>query len=435
MYDIIVVGGGFSGVMAACSAAREKLDVLLVEKSGALGGAAVLNSVLPFMNFDLKKPGGGTVMLNRGLFAEFIRRMNEYARTDGGDKVIFKRGIVTFNEEFLKIVLDDMTDYYGVKVLFHAAVCDAEVSEGKIGSIKVAGSFGTETLSAKYYVDATGDAVLSCLAGAEFHVGRGGDGKCQPMTLCFRMGNVDVDAFYKNDHAAVNALWAEKLAAGKLVNPRENILTFRHTTDSVLHLNSTRVLLSPVSASERSAAEKEGRRQMLELYRFLVANAPSCRNATLLSSACEIGVRESRMVKGLYTLTRDDVVACRKFGDAVAAGNYDIDIHSPDGSGTSHYWVPDGEFYTIPYRSLVASGFDNLMVAGRCISSDHEAQASYRIMPIVASIGEGGGAVLACAAEKAKALPEITAEEVRAAVDKYDLVEGYPGIYSAQSRE
>ena len=141
------------------------------------------------------------------------------------------------------------------------------------------------------------------------------------------------------------------------------------------------------------------------------------------------------MVKGLYTLTRDDVVACRKFGDAVAAGNYDIDIHSPDGSGTSHYWVPDGEFYTIPYRSLVASGFDNLMVAGRCISSDHEAQASYRIMPIVASIGEGGGAVLACAAEKAKALPEITAEEVRAAVDKYDLVEGYPGIYSAQSRE
>ena len=344
-------------------------------------------------------------MLNRGLFAEFIRRMNEYARTDGGDKVIFKRGIVTFNEEFLKIVLDDMTDYYGVKVLFHAAVCDAEVSEGKIGSIKVVGSFGVETLQARYFVDATGDAVLSLLA------------------------------FYKNDHAAVNALWAEKLAAGKLVNPRENILTFRHTTDSVLHLNSTRVLLSPVSASERSAAEKEGRRQMLELYRFLVANAPSCRNATLLSSACEIGVRESRMIKGLYTLTRDDVVACRKFGDAVAAGNYDIDIHSPDGSGTSHYWVPDGEFYTIPYRSLVASGFDNLMVAGRCISSDHEAQASYRIMPIVASIGEGGGAALACAAEKAKALPEITAEEVRAAIDKYDLVEGYPGIYSAQSRE
>ena len=424
MYDIIVVGGGFSGVMAACAAAREKQKVLLVEKSGALGGAAVLNSVLPFMNYMLKKDGE-RVLLNKGLFAEFLSRLYKYAESDGGDKVVSGNG-TTFNEEFLKIVMDDMTDDYGVEVLFHATVCDVLSAGGKIKEIKVVGSFGVETLQARYFVDATGDAVLSLLAGASYHVGREKDGKCQPMTLCFRMGNVDMEKFRKEDLAKVNKLWKEKLAAGQLINPREDILIFSHTTDSVLHLNSTRLLKSPVSAKEKSVAEKEARKQMLELYRFLVKNAPSCKNATLLSSSVEIGVRESRMIDGLYVLTKDDIVACRKFPDAVAAGNYDIDIHSPDGSGTSHYWVPEGEYYTIPYRSLIPKGFDNLMVVGRCISSTHEAQASYRIMPIVACIGEGGGPVLAAAAKADKALPMVTNAVGRAAVGAYDLVEGYP---------
>ena len=424
MYDIIVVGGGFSGVMAACAAAREKQKVLLVEKSGALGGAAVLNSVLPFMNYMLKKDGE-RVLLNKGLFAEFLSRLYKYAESDGGDKVVSGNG-TTFNEEFLKIVMDDMTDDYGVEVLFHATVCDVLSAGGKIKEIKVVGSFGVETLQARYFVDATGDAVLSLLAGASYHVGREKDGKCQPMTLCFRMGNVDMEKFRKEDLAKVNKLWKEKLAAGQLINPREDILIFSHTTDSVLHLNSTRLLKSPVSAKEKSVAEKEARKQMLELYRFLVKNAPSCKNATLLSSSVEIGVRESRMIDGLYVLTKDDIVACRKFPDAVAAGNYDIDIHSPDGSGTSHYWVPEGEYYTIPYRSLIPKGFDNLMVVGRCISSTHEAQASYRIMPIVACIGGGGGTVVAAPAKTDKALPMVTNAEVRAAVDAYDLVEGYP---------
>ena len=165
---------------------------------------------------------------------------------------------------------------------------------------------------------------------------------------------------------------------------------------------------------------------MLELYRFLVENAPSCKDATLLSSSVEIGVRESRMIEGEYVFTEEDIVSCRKFDDAIAAGNYDIDIHSPDGSGTSHYWIPDGEYYTVPYRSLVPLGKKNLLVAGRCISSTHEAQASYRIMPIVASIGEGAGAVLGKIAKEHKDVNEARVSEIRAAIDKYDLIEGYP---------
>lgn len=426
-YDVIVVGGGFSGTMAACAAAREGLSVLLMEKSGTLGGAASLNYVLPFMNYRMKTEKG-SVMLNRGLFSEFLDRMSEYARTDGGSdgSKVFAFNRTAYNEEFLKIVLDDMTDFYGVDVLFHAFIYGAECDGGRIKSVSACGPFGVTTLNADYFVDCTGDALLAALSGCDFHVGRAKDGKCQPMTLCFRMGNVDVKKFFSEDHAKINALWKQKLADKALINPREDVLAFRTTTDSVLHLNSTRVLRSPVDAFEKSKAEKDGRKQMLELYRFLVENAPSCRNATLLSSSVEIGVRESRMIEGEYVFTEEDIISCRKFDDAIAAGNYDIDIHSPDGSGTSHYWIPDGEYYTVPYRSLVPLGKKNLLVAGRCISSTHEAQASYRIMPIVASIGEGAGAVLGKIAKEHKDVNEVRVKEIRAAIDKYDLIEGYP---------
>ena len=113
-----------------------------------------------------------------------------------------------------------------------------------------------------------------------------------------------------------------------------------------------------------------------------------------------IGVRESRKIIGKHVLNVDEVKNCVKFEDRIAAGNYDIDIHSPDGSGTSHYYFPEGQYYTIPYRSLLPEKVNNLLVAGRCISSTHEAQASYRIMPIVSTLGEAAG-VAAGVANKA----------------------------------
>ena len=114
-------------------------------------------------------------------------------------------------------------------------------------------------------------------------------------------------------------------------------------------------------------------------------------------TASEIGVRESRMIVGDYVLTEADCRAFTKFEDAVVACNYDIDIHNPEGTGTSHYYFPEGEYYTIPYRSLIPKGTSNMLVAGRCISSDHGAQASYRIMPTVCCIGEAAGAAVGLA--------------------------------------
>ena len=121
----------------------------------------------------------------------------------------------------------------------------------------------------------------------------------------------------------------------------------------------------------------------------------------------EIGVRESRMIEGEYVLTQEDLMACTKFEDGVVCCNYDIDIHNPEGSGTSHYFFEDGEYYTIPYRCLIPRGSRNLLVAGRCISSTHEAQASYRIMPVCCCLGEAAGIAAARCGKENADVPDI----------------------------
>ena len=136
-------------------------------------------------------------------------------------------------------------------------------------------------------------------------------------------------------------------------------------------------------------------------------------NSFLMMTASEIGVRESRMIIGDYVLTETDCKNCIKFKDAVAACNYDIDIHNPEGSGTSHYYFKQGTYYTIPYRSLIPKKASNLLVAGRCISSDHGAQASYRIMPTVCCIGEAAGTAVGLAVKNNAAVRDIDVGELQ----------------------
>lgn len=178
-------------------------------------------------------------------------------------------------------------------------------------------------------------------------------------------------------------------------------MVFPNTTENVLHFNSTRIIKrNPTDAFDLTKAEIEAREQVFELYEFLKAHCDAFEHSTLLSTASEIGVRESRMIDGVYKLTQQDLIDCVKFEDAIALGNYDIDIHNPEGGGTSHYYFPMGQYYSIPYRALLPQNIDNLFVAGRCISVTHEAQASIRIMPIVCCIGEATGTAAALAAEQ-----------------------------------
>lgn len=409
-YNLIVVGGGFTGCAAALSAAREGLSVLLIEKGNAMGGAAAQCMVIPYMPY-WTKINGEKFYLSSGVFTEINERLMEHKAYDGRS---------VFNDEFLKIVLNDMLSEAGVEILFHTMLVGATQEDGVVKSIQVANKAGLMTLEADYFVDATGDANLAYFAGFPYQLGREEDNLCQPMTLCFRIGGVDTDHL---DRAKVNRVYKEFKAQGKIQNPREDLLIFSTLIDGMVHMNSTRVVkLNPTDPFDFSKAEVEARKQVLEIYEFLKNNIEEFKNSELLSSAPEIGVRESRMIQGEYWLTGDELKTCPKFEDSIALGNYDMDIHSPDGEGTSHYYFKKGEYYSIPYRCLIPKGSKNLLVGGRCISADHYAQASIRIMPIVCTLGQAAGTAIAVAHHENADVKEINMDALHEVLKKNKAV-------------
>ena len=383
-YDVLVAGGGFAGAAAAIAAARQGARVLLVERYNCLGGAACNALVNPFMPYGTHMPETGKwKSLCNGIFAEVLSGLKEM-------NALGENGM-TFDEEALKLLLNRMALGAGVRLLFHAQIAQAQMENGEIKSVLCATPGGPLTLEADTYIDATGDGTLSMLAGCAFQLGREQDQLCQPMTLCFRMDQVDKEK-YRQHRAEINPLYQRLQREGKIKNIREDVLIFDTLHRGVLHFNSTRIVRrNPTDAFDLTQAEIEAREQVDELWHFMRENIPGFENSRVLSTALQIGARESRMIAGEYRLTQEDLKACTKFPDGIAAGNYDIDIHNPEGSGTSHYFFAPGAYYTIPYRCLLPKGTTNLLVAGRCISSTHEAQASYRVMPIVCCIGEAAG--------------------------------------------
>ncbi len=406
-YDLIVCGGGISGICAAIGAAREGLKTLIIEKYGFFGGMATTALVNPFMNyFDMDDR---SLVINKGLFTKIIEKLEEY----GG----LHENKCTFNEEILKIVLDRMIREQGIDTLFHSKIVSAETENGRITSVSVSGADGINTFSAPIFIDATGNAEVSAMSGCVCEVGRNDDGACQPMTLCFRIADIDEE---KLDKPKMQKLYKEFQAQGKIKNKRENILIFQHMANGVIHFNTTRIIgKNPLSANALTDAEFEAREQMFELFTFLKNEVAGFENATLLMSGAETGIRESRRVMGKYKLTEEDILNTVKFEDAIACGNYCIDIHNPAGTGTTIKDIPHGDWYTIPYRCLIPDGVDNLIVAGRPICATHEAHSAYRVMPICANIGEAAGIAAAYSVKNGVIPRNADVSKIRETIIKY----------------
>ncbi len=392
-YDVIVAGGGFAGVAAAISAARGGAKVLIIDKGNSFGGAAANCLVNPYMLYWTVSPETKQKkLLAAGLFSEINAELGKF----GATKPVNDTDL-GFHEEYLKLVLNRMVLKENIDILFNSYIHSCETDAGKIKSLTVANKSGNTVYAADVFIDCTGDADIAVMSGCPYHLGRAADNLCQPMTLCFRVVNVDMEQF-KKDRQVMNTVYKKAQSEGKIKNIREDVLTFYTLIDGVIHFNSTRVVKrNPTDGRDVTLAELDAREQVFELFDFLKENFASFKNAAIMSTAAQIGVRESRMIDGKYVLTQEDLLACTRFADSIATCNYDIDIHNPEGSGTSHHYFKPGEYYTIPYRCLVPNNMTNLLVAGRCISSTHEAQASYRIMPICCCLGEAAGTAAALA--------------------------------------
>ncbi|MDD4124577.1 MAG: FAD-dependent oxidoreductase [Eubacteriales bacterium] len=404
-YDIIIIGGGFAGCGAALAAARNGAKTLLVERLNCLGGAPCAMAVNPFMRNWTKMPETGEIkQLSKGIFEETVNDLRSMGAMRSN----------IFNPEYLKIILNHKMAEAGAELLFNSFFVTAEREGSRVKSVTVANKSGLVRLEGDYFIDCTGDADAAFSAGFPTRLGRPSDHLCQPMTLCFSIAGVDPVKFDEQYYKIVD-IWREEKKKGYIKNPMDGIMVFHTVFPGIVQLNATRVIkYNPVDCRDITKADIEAREQVFELHNFLVNHIPGFENSKVLSTAVQTGVRESRMIDGEHILTADELITCTKFEDAIAAGNYDIDIHNPEGSGTSHYFFPEGQYYTIPYRCLVPKGSDNLLVAGRCISATHEAQASIRIMAIVCTLGEAAGTAAAIASADNKTVRDIDINKLRA---------------------
>ena len=331
--DVVVVGGGPGGVCAAVGAAKQGVSVLLVERYGFLGGMATAGLVNPFMGYRVDGH-----KLTSAVFNELLERLERAGALAAGGHI--------FDDEALKIVLDEMMADHGVDVLLHSTFTGLEMDGQRIARVQTMGKSGRIDLTAAIYVDATGDGDVAAQAGAPVEVGRSQDGLCQPMTLCFRIGGVSGEPAVSELRQELTEIYLQAKERGEIDNPRENVLIFGTMVPHIFHFNTTRVLQRDATDTlDMTAAEIEGRRQVAELLDLFRKHSPRFQNAYLVKMAAQIGVRESRRVMGDYVLTVDDVLEAVKFEDGVARSRYPVDIHSPTGEGTVIQRLPPGEFY------------------------------------------------------------------------------------------
>lgn len=404
-YDVVIIGGGPGGSAAALAAARNGAKVALLERYGFLGGMATAGLVNPFM------PTGTTLEKEvvRGIYAEIREALKK--RDEHFHRPPVRDGR-TFDEEDLKFVLDGLMQAAGVDVWFHTRFVSAKVSRGTIKFIRVVTKSGVTEFAARVFIDATGDADLAAAIGCEVQQGRASDGRVQPMTLCFRVGGIDMPKFeaVKRD---INRIYTEERAKRPWINPRGDVLIFYTVRPGTLHFNTTRVSANPVDPKALSAAEMEGRAQVQEMMEFLRSKISGFENAYLEHTAAQIGVRESRRVVGEYAVTVEDVLEARKFKDGIARNAYPVDIHSPTDGSTDIRHLKIGTSHEIPYRSLVPKGTRNLLMASRSISSTHEAHSSLRVMPVVMAIGQAAGIAAAMCVKDGRTPKRVNARDLR----------------------
>jgi hypothetical protein len=432
-FDVIVCGGGPSGVAAAVSAARRGARTLLVERYGFCGGMATVGLVNPWAGHAYHDPldpaSGRPGSLIGGIFKEVCV---ELAKGGGYGSALSD---AAFDEELLKRVYDALLVEAGVTVRYHTYLQAVQQEEGRLTAIDVISKGGVETFTAKSFVDCSGDADLAALAGCPFSVGRPEDGLMQAMTVSFRMANVDKKEMIETGvlrkaRALVEPYFQEALAKGELHYPYRNFIHFYdYPRAGVLHFNMTRITcVSGLSAEDLTRAEIEGRRQAYLMGDWLVKMVPYFRDAYVEKIACQVGVRETRHIHGLYTMTQEDIVAARKFSDGITRSRYFIDIHNPAGAKDVHqqdggkgkikaeFGPPAGDFYEVPFRSLITRDCKNLAVACRALSATHEAAAAVRVMATMHGVGEAAGIAAAEAAKQGRDLVDIPGEWVRSQI-------------------
>ena len=412
--DVLVVGAGPAGIIAAEAAAKDKnLKVMLIEQRGYMGGNLTIG--LPILSF--LGPKGNQVV--KGGAQKFIDRMTAKGAASAHYPCKNHMSFTIIDPDQVKTVAWEMMDDAGVEVLLYVFVADTIVENGTVKGVIIESKAGREVILAKTVIDCSGDGDVAFRAGVECNKGDE-KGRMQPPTLMFSMRGVDIDKVRDNvvnhsDKYGMDIMPPEQFRTGNftMVGYRDQLsdaiskgfnITVARTIfmtglkDDELWVNMTRVSGGDATdPASYTAVERECRRQMYDVARYLIEYIPGFENAWIETVPPFTGIRETRVIVGKYIMTSEDLLEARKFDDVIAVASYPIDLHHEVGGDCTLIYCKDS--YHIPYRVLVPQTIKGLLVAGRCSSMDHGAMAATRVMSAVMAMGEAAGTAARVALE------------------------------------
>ncbi len=408
-YDVVVIGGGTAGSAAAIASAMERARTLIVEKSSYLGGSASGGQVTPMMHIGIEgKPGQSYVneILKKKMAGEGYAADDNYGN-DGW-----------FNTEMLKFSLEELFMEHRGDILYCTDLVDTLVADNKLEGILIHNKSGLQLINGDVFIDCTGDADVAFCSGVPCFSGDEREHNNQAMSLRFMVGNIDIarlKGFLKEigepdileyPLVEIASVWERETPLSRIFRKALEDNTIEYPDGKyfqaftvpgmpgVMSFNCPEIpdiydTLNPASISK---AMITGRSMIKRLYCFLKAYLPGFEESFLMSVAELPGVRESRRIKGKYILSEKDYINRARFEDAIARTAYPIDIHGLiDENKLGIRPMERGEYFEIPYRCMVTDSLENLIVAGRCISSTFIAQSSIRIQPTCRAMGEAAG--------------------------------------------
>jgi len=458
-YDTVVIGGGLAGCGAAIASARNGANTLLVESGGVLGGQATLGLVTPLdARFTTSGKSFGGIM--EEVSEETIKLTKEYCSCGAAGEVFD-----IASPHILKYVLIDKLNASGADVYFHTNLLSVSVDGDSIKSVVLSGKSGLIKVEAKSFIDATGDADLVYLSGAEYTLGSEAgvfeqlsesglnkshfsenqysgyshDGLMQPVSIFILMGGVDVDKAYTLNNKDLKfgdlGITEEKFRAWKFAGtcgfeisgdsipmPQGRVLVTRSTRPDVAVINMSRVVgIDGSDAEGLNEGEIKAQKQIIAIVDFLKTFIPGFENSYYIQSGSTLGVRETRRMVGEYLLSGLEAINCKTFPNPISRGSYIIDIHDPSGKARAIGGSIKGEFYDIPYGCIISKNYNNLLACGRCISVDHIAHSSTRIQGTCIQTGQAAGTAAALSAEKGISPKELGEDLLHAQLVKDNM--------------
>lgn len=404
--EVLVVGGGTAGVIAAIQSARAGCSTILVENGSQLGGTTTTGGVaFPglFHAWGKQVIGGigwelvsETVILDDGQFPDFsIPTGRSHWKHQ-----------VRLNQYLYALLAEEKCLEAGVRIRFYESPSAIQYN-GKNWEVETVGK-GTHTrIICNQLIDCTGNAALTSLAG--YPVVR--EKETQPGTLMFRIGGYEIGSL---DMQMIKKRYAEELKKGFL-DPEEFLNIeglLRSGGDNVQHIAGA----DSTTSVTHTETNLKGRTSLLKILRFL-RELPGCEKTSLLSMQAETAVRETYRIDGIYRITREDYVSGKVFDDSVSYSFYPIDLHDKNGVTPKH--LAEGQVATVPLRALIPGGSQNFLVAGRCVSSDRLANSALRVQASCMAMGQAAGAAAALACKLKTSPLNVPHDQLKALIREY----------------